>query len=436
MISSLPSIPKAVEAMRRGQLTAVELVEYCLAKIQQHEEQVRAWVFVDEAGARREAERLDGLARSGSIVGALHGIPIAIKDIIDVDSWPTKAGSPLRENHVASRDSEIVSRLRSVGAIILGKTVTTQFASFDPPVTRNPWNSQHTPGGSSSGSAAAVASEMCMAAIGTQTGGSIIRPASYCGVAGLKPTMHAVSLEGVVPLAWSLDHAGPIGRSVEDLTEVFGVLHRIQKFSKETAKRHPPRLSWLKGFFWDHADTEVRRVTEQAVRKLGDLIENRDWRELPEPIEKVLVDHRRIMAVEAAEFHREFFEQSRDNYRPCIGVLLQEGLQTTAVDYAGSLKRQKQFTTQFQNALGGTILVTPSTTTTAPGLETTGDPSFNSPWSYAGVPTVTIPCGLDKNDMPCGLQLIAAKLDEQSLLAVADLCEQRLRFNPDQVSRR
>jgi aspartyl-tRNA(Asn)/glutamyl-tRNA(Gln) amidotransferase subunit A len=425
MISRLPNISKAVDAIRRGELFPLDLVDYCLIRIEQLEPRVRAWVSVDAEGARREAARLGTLARAGSVVGPLHGIPIGIKDIIDVAGWPTRAGSPLRFDHIAAKDAEIVERLRRAGAIILGKTVTTEFASFDPPPTRNPWNLEHTPGGSSSGSAAAVALEMCCAAIGSQTGGSIVRPASYCGVAGLKPTLYSVSLEGVVPLSPNLDHGGPLARSVADLGVLYQVLQRVDS---APANSWTPKLSWSKGFFWDRADKEVRQVTEQAVRLLGDMVENRDWQEMPASFSEVHACHRCLMAVDAAEYHRATFAAQRNEYGRHIAGLIEEGLHASAVDYAHALRLQKQFSTEFQNALGTTILVTPSTPTPAPGLETTGDPAFNSPWSFAGVPTVTIPCGLASNGLPCGLQLIAAKLDEGSLLAAAEECERRLGF--------
>src|SRR5438045_6953120 len=187
MMPELPSIAKAAHDMREDRLRPSELVEHCLARIEQLESDVHAWVLIDPAGARREAERLDRLANDGDWLGPLHGIPIGIKDIIDVAGWPTKCGSPLREHHLADRDAVVVASLRKSGAILLGKTVTTEWACFDPPPTRNPWNLNRTPGGSSSGSAAAVATDMCLAALGTQTGGARIRPAAVCGVAVLTP---------------------------------------------------------------------------------------------------------------------------------------------------------------------------------------------------------------------------------------------------------
>src|SRR5437016_5223917 len=213
----MDTIHEAAEAIRQKKITPVDLVNQCLAQIDRWEEKVRAWVFVDREYALAEAKRLTDELAKGQYRGPLHGIPIGVKDIYDVFDWPTACGSKLWANSIARQDAPIIASLRTAGAIFLGKTVTTQYASFDPPVTRNPWNLAHTPGGSSSGSAAAVATGMCLGALGSQTGGSITRPASYCGVAGCKPAYGAVSCKGVVPLAPSMDHPGPIARCVKDL---------------------------------------------------------------------------------------------------------------------------------------------------------------------------------------------------------------------------
>ncbi len=220
----LPTIDDAANAIRTGTLSPVELVLRCLDAVDRYEPRVRAWVLIDRAGARAEAERLEKAAHRGEWRGPLHGIPLGIKDIIDVAGWPTAAGSRLWANNMAFRDAEVVTRLRQAGAILLGKTVTTPYASFDPPPTRNPWNLERTPGGSSSGSAATVACGMCLGALGSQTGGSLTRPASYCGVATCKPSFGAVSVDGVLPLAPSMDHVGPIARCVHDLAILLKVI--------------------------------------------------------------------------------------------------------------------------------------------------------------------------------------------------------------------
>src|SRR5437764_5914699 len=197
----MQTIHEAADAIRQKKITPVDLVEQCLANIDRWEDKVRAWVFVDRDGALAEAKRLTDELQRGQYRGPLHVIPIGVKDIFDVFDWPTAAGSKLWANSIARQDAPIVASLRQAGTIFLGKTVTTQYASFDPPVTKNPWNLARTPGGSSSGSAAAIATGMCLAALGSQTGGSITRPASYCGVAGCKPSFGRVSLNGIVPLA-------------------------------------------------------------------------------------------------------------------------------------------------------------------------------------------------------------------------------------------
>src|ERR1700733_5281424 len=203
MPNSRTTIAAASEAIRTGQLTPIDLVEQCLKQIDRHEEKVRAWVFVDRDGARADAERLTAELKKGRHRGPLHGIPVGVKDIFDVFDWPTAAGSKLWANSYARQDCDVVAKLRQAGAILLGKTVTTAYASFDPPITRNPWKLDRTPGGSSSGSAAAVATGMCLGALASQTGGSITRPAAYCGVCGIKPTYGRICLDGIVPLAHS-----------------------------------------------------------------------------------------------------------------------------------------------------------------------------------------------------------------------------------------
>src|SRR6266851_5133320 len=218
------TIHAAAEEIRQGKLSPVELLEACLQRIDRFEEKVRAWVLVDRDGARAVAKERELELHRGQWRGPLHGIPLGIKDIIDVFDWPTAAGSRLWQNSIARQDATVVRKLREAGAVLIGKTVTTQYASFDPPPTRNPWNLARTPGGSSSGSAAAIACGMCLGALGSQTGGSITRPASYCGVAGLKPTYGRVSTRGVVPLAPSMDHVGPMARCVHDLAILFQVI--------------------------------------------------------------------------------------------------------------------------------------------------------------------------------------------------------------------
>ncbi|MCL4207792.1 MAG: amidase [Pirellulaceae bacterium] len=428
-MESLPTIVEASSLIRQGRLSPVDLVEHCLQQIDAHDGRLHAWVRIDAAGARREARRQHDLLRSGTDLGPLQGIPLGVKDIIDVAGWPTEAGSPLLAGRVAAEDAAVVGRLRNGGAVLLGKTVTTEFAFLDPASTRNPWNPEHTPGGSSSGSAAAVAAGMCLGALGSQTGGSIIRPASYCGVAGLKATRGRIEMRGVVPVSRSLDHVGPIARCVGDLRLLLGTIGGWSSGS-EAAYCTPPKLMVIREYFLDRCDEAVREATLSALECLQQAGAELISSTLPESFRNVHSMHRCIMAVEAAEAHFDSFARQPDAYSQHIGALLEEGLTTFAVDYSLSLRHQQLFREQIGQMLGEDgVAVMPATMTPAPrGLESTGDPSFNSPWTYAGVPAVTIPCGMAPDGLPCGLQLIAPEGRDELLIEVARWCEEKLEF--------
>ena len=434
----LPSIPVAVELIRQGQLTPRQLVDHCLQRIGRFEDRVHAWVCVDERGAFAEAERLGDLARQGRLLGPLHGIPIGVKDIIDVAGMATEAGSPLLKGRVAEHDAPVVARLRAAGAIILGKTVTTGFACFDPSPTRNPWNPEHTPGGSSSGSAAAVSLEMCLAALGSQTGGSITRPAAYCGVAGLKPTFGRVDTVGVVPVSRHLDHVGPIARSAADLWPMFAAMTATaDPWLALPALSAPPALCVIGEFFLQQADDAVRDVTVAASDVLLKSGVQLQMLNLPESFALTLAMHRCLMAVDVAETHLQTFTSHQASYGPRVRALIEDGLSTMAIDYALALRHQEQFRRDMEAIIcDDVIAITPATPTAAPaGLDSTGDPSFNSPWSHAGLPTVSIPCGLTSDGLPCGLQLIGPRDQEQRLLSVAAWCERIINFQDQPFAR-
>lgn len=426
-MDQLPTIRDAVADIARGELTPTDLVEDCLHRIGQFDGRIHAWVLVDEDGARREAARLTELARQGELVGPLHGVPIGVKDIIDVAGMPTRAGSPLCDGAPpAERDALVVSRLRAAGAIILGKTVTTEWACFDPPPTRNPWSLEQTPGGSSSGSAAAVALQMCMAALGTQTGGSIIRPAAYCGVCGLKPGYQPRLMDGIAPVSFHLDHVGPLARCVDDLQLVDAVM--ADRDVNRSIERSPPVLSLVRPYFLDEADQQVRAVVEDAWRRLAAEANVIGDAELPDSFGDVRAHHWRIMAVEAAENHRERFTRQPDAYGPKVASLVRAGLATSAVDYAAATTHLRRLRLEMMRR-SDLLLVTPATPTAAPGLETTGDARFNAPWSFTGQPAVTVPCGLTTDGMPVGLQLVGRQGGgEDALLGAARWIERRIDF--------
>jgi aspartyl-tRNA(Asn)/glutamyl-tRNA(Gln) amidotransferase subunit A len=404
---------------------------------------VRAWVYLDRDGAREQAERLTAELKAGQNRGPLHGIPIGIKDIIDVFDMPTGCGSKLWANSYARRDATVVERLRQAGAIIMGKTVTTAYASFDPPVTRNPWNLDRTPGGSSSGSAAAVACGMCLGALATQTGGSITRPASYCGVCSIKPTYGRVSVNGVLPLAPSMDHVGAMANSVRDLAillqplartdvdEVPNPYHYTREVDVVSYKRHR-YLSSLPDFPAS-IGPEMNREFAAFSERCSSRTSGWGWDALPLP--PSFADsprfHHTLMAVEAATYHAERMRRHPDDYPAKVTSLIEQGRITLAPQYVAILDHLKAFRAEmdrvFVSAEGRTF-ITPATTGPAPTAETTGDPGFNSPWSYSGLPTVSVPFAWTPDGMPLAVQLIGQRWCEDDLLAVAADLEETIGF--------
>lgn len=427
-MAALRSLQQAAAEIRSGQVDPVGLVEECLERIRRHDERIRAWVLVDEAGALGAAREMAREATRAEWRGPLHGIPVGIKDIFDVAGWPTRAGSRLRaEWPAAQADAPLVASLRAAGAILLGKTVTVEFACFDPPPTRNPWNVSRTPGGSSSGSAAALAMGMCLGALGTQTGGSLVRPSSYCGTATCKPGFGRLTTDGVVPVSYHLDHPGPMARRVTDLEILLEVL--LPRFVPAPPRTGPPRLGLVETFFMERVDAVQREAFTAGLHRLsaaGAIVEPV---RLDCDVQQLLDLHWRIMAVEAAAFHRESFAARRDLYGPMISSLLDEGLGTRAVDYATALADQRRFRREAGKLVGPfDALVMPSTDATAPGLETTGRRDFQAPWSYSGLPVVAIPCGLAADGMPSSIQFVGRPREEPLLLATAKWCERELEF--------
>jgi aspartyl-tRNA(Asn)/glutamyl-tRNA(Gln) amidotransferase subunit A len=429
-------IHAAAEAIREGRLSPVALLERCLGRIDRYEERVRAWVLIDREGAREQARHAEAEVKAGRWRGPLHGIPLGIKDIIDVFDFPTAAGSRLWKDSVARHDATVVRRLRSAGAVIMGKTVTTQYASFDPPPTRNPWKHSRTPGGSSSGSAAAVACGMCLGALATQTGGSITRPASYCGVASIKPTFGRVSTHGVLPLAPSMDHIGAMAGCVRDAGIILQAMAgpdpfdpacaHEPTFDATPASNRPPHLARISGLFSRHADAAVAAMVDRAASALVARGVTLTAGSVPGSFDEVLARHRSVMAVEAAAYHEYRLRRHPEDYGPCITQLLKEGLACPAAEFARTKEHQKRLSEEVHAAVTADALLTPATTCPAPDAATTGDPAFNSPWSYTGLPTVSFVTGWTDDGMPLALQLVGRRWSEAELLAAAAWCEAAL----------
>ena len=426
----------AAEAIREGRIRPTELLDECLRQIRDHDGDVGAWVLVDEEAARREAEAMAVEAAAGRFRGPLHGIPLGIKDIIDVCGLPTEAGSPLRRGCRAAEDAPVVAGLRRAGAIILGKTVTVQFACFDPPPTSNPWDAtgQRTPGGSSSGSAAALAMDMCLGALGTQTGGSLVRPSTYCGVAACKPTFGRVDRRGVVPVSYHFDHVGPMAPRVRDLAILLEAMPSSRDFAPPRAsgarntRAERLRLGLVESFFMVEAAPSVRAAVGQAVKQLADGVEIG----IVEPtvdFEAIQEVHTTVMAAEAAAYHREDFASHREAYGPMIAGLLDQGLAISAVDYAEALSYLHDYRRCAPAMMEGfDALIMPATDTTAPLRDTTGPKRFQAPWSCSGMPVVSLPCGLADDGMPVAVQLVGRHHEDARLLEIAAWCEDCLGF--------
>jgi aspartyl-tRNA(Asn)/glutamyl-tRNA(Gln) amidotransferase subunit A len=436
------SVVELSHQIHSNELSPLDLVDALLHRIKQYESTVQAWVTLDRDSVCQHAKIYSDDAAKGMFQGLLHGIPLGVKDIYYTKDMDTTAGSQILTGFRPGYDATPVQRLKTSGAIILGKTETTEFATFDPAPTRNPWNLDHTPGGSSSGSAAAVAIRMCPAALGSQTGGSIIRPAAYCGVVGLKPTYGRISRYGVIPVSWSLDHVGTFTRSVEDAALLLEVLagpdskdptsvsYPIPTYRSTLDAPVPPRLGLVQGFFHDRAQAEVQNNIRTTIRSLESHNATIMDTPLPTSFNAVHAAHRVIMISEVATIHKTIFQTRMHEYRPNLRSMIASGLLIDATTYLNAQRIRSHF---IKDALSlfdhCDCLVMPSTPSAAPkGLTSTGDPAFNSPWSFCGFPALSLPSGVTKEGLPLGIQLVAQPFCEDILLQAGAWCEQVINF--------
>lgn len=438
------NLAETISAIRRKKLSPVELTESLLRRIDSLESTVKAWVTIPRVSLLRQAKRCEQEAWRGKFRGPLHGIPIGVKDIFYTAGMRTTGGSKVFEKFVPGFDSTAVARLRMAGALILGKTATTEFAMADAAPTCNPWNPAHTPGGSSSGSAAAVATSMCPGALGSQTGGSVLRPAAYCGIVGLKPTAGRISRYGVFPLAYTLDHVGVLTRTVKDAALLLNVLagfdpHDLAS-SREPAADYsrflrslgPLRIGFVRAFYEKNSAPEVWKNTEAAAGILSRAGARVDEVKMPASFAAVQDAHHIIQRVEAAAFHERLFEDRPGLYRPNLRQLVEVGLLIPGGDYLRAQKIKGLFRREMEAILRNyDCLLSPATSTSAPkGLASTGNPWFQVPWSLSGLPTVGLPSGFDSQGLPLAVQLIGKAFAEGPLLAAAKWCEESLSIAP------
>lgn len=427
------SASEAARLIREGVISSGQLVEACLARVREVDEQVQAWTFLDQDYALAQARALDQLRLEGKPIGPLHGVPVGIKDIFDTADMPTENGSVLCAGRTPSRDATAVAMLRAAGAVIMGKTVTTEFAYFSPGKTRNPHNPEHTPGGSSSGSAAAVAMEMVPLALGSQTNGSTIRPAAFCGVLGFKPTHGLISRHGVLTLSRTLDHVGLFARTVEDIALLAEQLVGYDERDPDTRPRAripfievaagepplPPMFAFVKTPHWERTDETTKEGFAELIEDLGERVEEI---ELFPSAAEAWEWHRTIMDAEmAANLEREY-EKGRDRLSEPLRALLARGREVRAIDYQRARSRiqpmYESFVELFEQRYDA--ILTPAAAGGAPkGLASTGDPSFCTLWTLCGMPAVSVPLLQSANGLPIGVQLVGPRDGDARLLRTA-----------------
>ena len=413
--------------LQSGGLTSESLMTRLVERIGRYEPQVRAWEWLDAERALSLARESDALYAAGR-AGPLQGIPLGIKDVIETAGIPTRMGSPLFADHVPARSAAVIRALEDAGAIVLGKTVTTEFATQCPGKTRNPWNPAHTPGGSSSGSAAAVAAGFVPAAVGTQTRGSTIRPAAYCGVVGYKPSLGAISTEGIFPTSGTLDQVGFFGMSVADVALLTAAClpsrTRIQPVPSA-----PPALALARTVFWNEASPEQQRCVEAAARHFAALGATVDRIDLPAPFDRASWVCSTIQRYEIVQLHRDKLEDWKPSLSRQFLAYVEAGRQIGAAQYQEALELRKELAALYDDLARpyGAVLSPPADGEAPLGLEATGSANFCATWTICGVPALTLPAGLGPRRLPLGIQLTGLHGRDASFLESARWCESALR---------
>jgi Asp-tRNA(Asn)/Glu-tRNA(Gln) amidotransferase A subunit family amidase len=427
------SATEATRLIRDGVVSSEQFVEACLARIAEVDGQIQAWAFLDSDYVLQQARAADQRRLSGAPIGPLHGVPVAIKDIFDSADMPTECGSAIYAGRTPSRDASVVTMLRSAGAVIIGKTVTTEFAYFSPGKTRNPHNAEHTPGGSSSGSAAAVAANMAPLAIGSQTNGSTIRPAAYCGVIGFKPTHGLISRHRALKLSRTLDHVGLFANSVDDIALLAEQVVGYDENDPDTSPRAripigqiaaeepplAPMFAFIKTPMWERADEDTKEGFAEIIEHLGRQVEEV---ELFPSAADAWQWHQTIMGAEMAHNLEREWTNSRDLLSEQLRAQIERGQEVRAIDYQRALSRinpmHESFVELFEQRYDA--ILTPSAPSAAPkGLASTGDPAFCTLWTLCGMPAISLPLLQSANGLPIGVQLVGQRHGDARLLRTA-----------------
>ncbi len=433
---SEPCLLSALELsnlLSKGDITADELAKSYLKRIEKFEKDVKAWAFFDPNFVLKKASECDNLKNIGRPIGPLHGLPIAIKDIFGTDEMPTECGTILRKKRYSKGDSTVVSLLKSSGAYVMGKTVTTEFAYFDPGKTTNPHDYNRTPGGSSSGSAAAVASFMTPVAIGSQTNGSVIRPASYCGVLGYKPSYGLISRNGVLRQSFLLDHVGIFSRTVDDLAFISQEIIKRDTEDRSTvqfasgnflniAKEDPPfdpRFIFFKTDMWKNLDKETIKIFEKFIKEQGSNVEVHDT---PSYFKDIIKYHKIIHETDMAYAFSDYYKNSKNKLGKELVKAIERGQNYKSRDYVEAVENRDYFYKIFSEVFNDYHgILTPASSGVAPkGLKSTGSPEFSTIWTFLGMPSISLPLLSGSNNLPLGVQLVGEKFDDARLMRTAN----------------
>lgn len=407
------------QGLREGVFTAEAVAQDCLAHIAAREPQVQAWTHLDAGQVLAQARVADLRRAAGLPLGALHGIPVGIKDIIDTADMPTENGTVLHAGRRPVKDAALITRLRDAGAIIVGKTVTTELATYAPGKTRNPHNAEHTPGGSSSGSAAAVAARMVPLAVGTQTNGSAIRPAAFCGVYGYKPTAGLIPRAGVLRQSPALDQIGVFARTVDDAALLAAQLMEQPIDFTAPDPDAPPRLAFVRTPHWKDTTDDTREAYDRLIEALAGHVT-----EVAMPAAAVPAWdwHRTVMETEIAENFDAEWQSGKDRLSASLRGQIERGRSVPKADYRHALAQIPVVDALFKDLYAQyDAILTPSVAGTAPrGLGSTGDPAFCTLWTFCGMPAINVPLLHGANGLPLGVQLVGPRMGDARVLRAAN----------------
>ena len=438
-LSNLTAV-NIVQSLKKGEFTCEELVTNYIDHINKYEKNVEAWEFFDETLILEQAKKLDQDHQLGKVHGDLHGVPVGIKDIFDTENMPTSDGTEIHKENPSWNDCTVVSKLKQAGAIIMGKTVTTELAYYSPGKTKNPHDPTRTPGGSSSGSAAAVASHMVPLAIGSQTNGSVIRPASYCGVVGYKPTKGLISRHLVLQISRALDQIGVFSNTLEDAALISEQLFGYDKQDPDTSLSAKPKLldatkqkpplepifAYIKLPFMDELDEDAKKGFEEIKDELKGKI---DEIELPEGFVDIPEWHKVIMESDMARSFSAEYTKSKHKLSNNIIEAIERGMKYSAVEYNNALSKIDAANIYFKQFFYDyDAILTPSASGEASkGLKSTGNPIFCTIWTFCGMPCISLPLLKGRNGLPIGVQLVSSLFDDERLFRNASWLTKKIK---------